>query len=61
MLALGFFSCREEVVPKPAGQLSLEYPTPKYTTLKTNCPFSFEVNSFANSKNNNCSYEIQYP
>ena len=61
MLALGFFSCREEVVPKPAGQLSLEYPTPKYTALKTNCPFSFEVNSFANSKNNNCSYEIQYP
>ena len=61
ILALGFFSCKDEVVPKPNGQLSLEYPTPKYTALKTNCPFSFEVNSFANSKNNNCSYEIQYP
>ena len=61
MLALVFFSCKDQVVPKPTGQLSLEYPSPKYTTLKTNCPFSFEVNSFAETKNNNCSYEIHYP
>ena len=61
MLALGFFSCKDDVVPKPNSQLSLEYPTPHYAALTTNCPFSFEVNSIANAKNNNCSYEIQYP
>jgi hypothetical protein len=61
ILALGFFSCKDEVVPKPNGQLSLEYPAPQYAALTTNCPFSFEVNSLANLTRTNCSYEIHYP
>ena len=58
---MGFFSCKDEVVPKPNGQLSLEYPAPQYAALTTNCPFSFEVNSLANLTRTNCSYEIHYP
>ena len=61
LVALGLFSCNEETVPKPASQLRLEYPAPKYTALPTNCPFSFHVNTVAQLKNNSCSYEIQYP
>ncbi len=61
LVALGLFSCNEETVPKPASQLRLEYPAPKYTALTTNCPFSFDVNTVAQLKNNSCSYEIQYP
>ncbi len=61
LVALGLFSCKEETVPKPASQLRLEYPAPKYTVLNTNCPFSFDVNTLAQLKNNSCSYEIQYP
>ena len=61
LVALGLFSCNEETVPKPASQLRLEYPAPKYTALPTNCPFSFDVNTVAQLKNNSCSYEIQYP
>lgn len=61
MIGLGFFSCKEEIVPKPSSQLRLEYPAPKYTVLNTNCPFSFDVNTLAQLKNNSCSYEIQYP
>ena len=61
LIVLGFFSCKEETVPKPACQLRLEYPAPKYTELTSNCPFSFDVNTLAQLKNNSCSYEIQYP
>jgi gliding motility-associated lipoprotein GldD len=61
LIVLGFFSCKEETVPKPASQLRLEYPAPKYTELTSNCPFSFDVNTLAQLKNNSCSYEIQYP
>jgi gliding motility-associated lipoprotein GldD len=61
LLAFVFFSCKEETVPKPTSQLRLEYPAPNYRALKSNCPFSFEVNAIAQLKNNSCSYEIQYP
>ena len=61
IFAFGLISCGDESVPKPKGQLSLEYPNPTFTTLKSNCPFSFEVNTFADVKENNCSYEIHYP
>jgi gliding motility-associated lipoprotein GldD len=60
-IALVFFSCKDETVPKPASQLRLDYPAPNYTVLNTNCPFSFEINTAAQLKNNSCSYEIQYP
>lgn len=60
-LMLGLISCGDESVPKPKGQLSLEYPNATYSTLKTNCPFTFEVNEFAAVKEKNCSYEIHYP
>ena len=61
ILTIGLISCGDESVPKPKGQLTLEYPNATYSTLKTNCPFTFEVTEFAAVKEKNCSYEIHYP
>ncbi|HLO73868.1 MAG TPA: gliding motility lipoprotein GldD [Flavobacterium sp.] len=60
-MTIGLISCGDESVPKPKGQLSLEYPNATYSILKTNCPFSFEINEFTSVKEKNCSYEIHYP
>ena len=60
-----FFSCKEEVLPKPKGLLRLSYNKPEYKTQLTDCGFSFEKN--ANSKikkafkNKQCGYTIAYP
>jgi len=54
-------SCKEDVLPKPKGHLRLEYPLAKYKNLETDCSFQFEVNQFGKLKNNNCSFEINYP
>jgi gliding motility-associated lipoprotein GldD len=41
--------CKDEVVPKPKGNLRLQYPEAKYEKTEIeNMPFSFEVNSLVN-------------
>jgi len=56
-----FFSCTENVVPKPQGYLRLEYPIARYTTFESDCPFSFGINTLTQIKNkNNCSFNIEY-
>lgn len=55
-------SCKDDVLPKPTGQLRLDYPTAKYQAFDKNCPFSFELNSKAVVKDKgNCNYELNYP
>lgn len=44
-----FSSCREEALPKPKAFLRLDYPSPQYYSVNPNLPFSFEVNSLADS------------
>ncbi len=61
VVTIGIISCGDESVPKPKGQLRLEYPNAKYKEFNNTCPFSFDVNSFATIKEKNCSFEIQYP
>lgn len=57
-------SCGEnEVQPKPQAQLALQYPSPEYQQLlKDNCPFEFEINSYARVlAKSDCSMKIEYP
>lgn len=54
--------CKDDVVPKPASQLRLEYPTASYTTFENNCPFRFQMNDGATVKDDgNCGFSITYP
>ena len=55
-------SCKQEVLPKPASYLRLDYPTAKYVEFEENCPFRFEKNADAKVKvEGGCSYAITYP
>lgn len=54
--------CKNEVVPKPASQLRLDYPIAKYAQFSNHCPFEFEINEEAIIKEDkNCGFSIQYP
>jgi gliding motility-associated lipoprotein GldD len=60
-LFLGMISCGDETIPKPKGQLSLEYPKAKYSKLNSDCTFTFEKNDLALIKDKSCAFEINYP
>ena len=60
-LFFGLISCGEETLPKPKGQLSLEYPNATYSKLNSDCTFTFEKNDLAQIKNEMCAFEINYP
>ena len=57
-----FLSCKSDVLPKPSGQLRLDYPDAKYKPFDQKTPFDFDVNqqSELKSKGNN-NYEVHYP
>lgn len=55
-------SCKDDVLPKPAGQLRLDYPIAEYAEYDNKCPFKFEVNDEVDVKEDkNCGYSIHYP
>jgi gliding motility-associated lipoprotein GldD len=55
-------SCKDEVLPKPASFLRLDYPEAKYVNFENQCPFTFEMNSEATIKGvNDCGITILYP
>ncbi|NER14530.1 gliding motility lipoprotein GldD [Leptobacterium flavescens] len=61
-LAILFFSCKNDTLPKPKAMLRLEYPRPYYKAMENPCPFGFEVNEIARLKGNaDCQMEIEYP
>ena len=47
IIVLSVFGCKNDVLPKPAGQLRLDYPIPDYVRFENNCPFTFDLNSQA--------------
>lgn len=59
-----FTNCKNEVLPKPKGQLRLQFEQPTYKEYKTQCGFSFQKNTNAhikkNNKNKQCGYIISY-
>lgn len=58
-----FFSCESNVLPKPYGQLRLEYPQPNYEKTNLDCPFEFEKSIYAKveKRKENCWFTISYP
>lgn len=62
-LALSFIACKEDYNIKPVGQLRLEYPTPKYSPLNLDCPFTFEYSDFSktNLHEKQCWFSLHYP
>lgn len=51
ILTATIYSCSdEETLPKPKAYLRLEYPTPEYTDIVTELPFTFKMNTIANYK-----------
>jgi gliding motility-associated lipoprotein GldD len=57
-----FTACKDDVFPKPASQLRLDYPIAKYVDFENQCPFSFEMNSNAVIKGEkDCGFTISYP
>ncbi len=62
ILSLLFASCGEDTVPKPKGQLRLEYLEPTYNLLKGSCSYSFDINDAVKVKSKDvCSFELHYP
>jgi gliding motility-associated lipoprotein GldD len=62
LLTVLVISCKKDVLPKPAGQLRLDYPVAKYATFSNHCPFEFEMNEGAVIKEDkNCGFMIHYP
>ncbi len=60
---LVLYSCHQETLPKPYGELRLEYPKPQYRKFSSPCGFSFEYSDFAqiDQAKNSCWYYVSYP
>ncbi len=62
LFSIVLLSCGDEKMPKPKGQLSLEYPPAKYQKFSNSCGFDFDKNELATVKaTSNCGLEIHYP
>lgn len=63
ILLLSIFSCKDEVLPKPASYLRLDYPEAEYVYFENNAsPFAFEINSKAIIKGGkDFGFAISYP
>lgn len=54
-------SCKDDVLPKPASQLRLDYPKASYQAFTSPCPFTFEINRTANVEaDKDCGYSLHY-
>lgn len=62
LLTLTVVSCKDDVLPKPASFLRLDYPEAKYVNFENNCPFVFQMNEEATIKGEkDCGFAITYP
>ncbi|AWK04171.1 gliding motility lipoprotein GldD [Flavobacterium crocinum] len=62
LLSLTVISCKNDVLPKPASFLRLDYPEAKYVNFENSCPFAFQMNEDAIIKGEKeCSFAITYP
>lgn len=55
--------CSDDAIPKPYGNVRLEYPTPNYIEFLSDCPYSFEYSDLAykKPKDSLCAYDLYYP
>ena len=62
ILAIATTGCKDDVLPKPDGQLRLDYLEAQYVSFKNDCPFTFLVNANAVIREkSSCNFEIHYP
>ncbi|AYN05340.1 gliding motility lipoprotein GldD [Flavobacterium sp. 140616W15] len=62
IITLTVVSCKNDVVPKPASYLRLDYAEAKYVNFENQCPFAFEINADAVIKGEkDCGFMISYP
>ena len=62
LLLIFAIGCKDDVLPKPASQLRLDYPVAKYAHFSNHCPFEFEMNEDAVIKEDkDCGFSIHYP
>jgi len=61
--SLLLLSCGENPIPKPYGELRLEYPAPKYQKFENNCAYTFEYSDLAKitDAKRPCWYYLNYP
>lgn len=62
-LCLWVVACTEKPMPKPMGELRLEYPQAKYQKFSSSCPYTFEYSDFAKVEQGKqpCWFYITYP
>lgn len=62
VLFLALVSCGDEAMPKPSGELRLEYPVAEYERFDA-CTFQFEKSNFATVTDGKqpCWYYLNYP
>lgn len=55
--------CSDDQLPKPYGEVRLEYPHTPYSWFETDCPFTFEYSTLSvkKPKDSLCRYNIYYP
>ncbi len=62
LIILALSSCKDDILPKPKGQLRLEYTAPSYILTNTDCPYKFEYSTAAIAETNHkCWMNIKYP
>lgn len=61
-LAIVLSACKNDVLPKPAAHLRLDYPVADYVSFENQCPYTFQMNSEAViSEKTPCNFTINYP
>ena len=62
LVLFSFIGCKNDVLPKPSGQLRLDYPIAEYVHFENGCPFTFDLNAGAVIKEkSDCNFTINYP
>ena len=62
IMSLSFFSCKDDVLPKPQSYLHLEYPIAEYHRFQNDCPYSFAISKQSTIKfESGCTALISYP
>lgn len=63
LILLSLISCGGDVMPKPMGELRLEYPKPVYQDFTSDCGYAFQFSNFAKVEQAKqpCWYYISYP
>ncbi|AFL98049.1 gliding motility lipoprotein GldD [Ornithobacterium rhinotracheale] len=62
-ISLFMSACKQDSMPKPYGDVRLEYEKPVFKKYEPNCPFDFEAEkkTILQPKKENCQFNLYYP